>query len=301
MSTKTNILSLIKRGSTSLPPRVLLAGPEGIGKTTFGAGAPSPLFIAAEEGLTGHDHLQRFQPTSTDQLHELFDQLMVDIGGFKNIVVDTTDWLERLIHKSLCSKDGKSGIEDFGYGKGYVAAEEELVRILAKLDQIRTKHSVGIILLAHVEISRFDDPRGGSWNRYSLKGNKKFTGVLREWPEACLFAVNEVFQTKKGGEKSTIAGERVIHTEWSTAWDAKNRLGLPPTIPFPQTGGWDAFSAAVTAASPATARAKAIALYKSATKIEDKDRAAWVKWMDAIEAKPIDAINKAIASLEALQ
>lgn len=112
-----SILNKIKRGHANLPPRILLAGPEGIGKSTFGSKSPNPLFISAEDGLTGLDHVQRFSPANLAEVHTLVDQ--PEITQFKTLVVDTTDWLERLICSSICARDGKSDIEEYGYGKGY--------------------------------------------------------------------------------------------------------------------------------------------------------------------------------------
>ena len=44
-------LANIQRGRVSKPPRLLVFGTEGIGKSTFGSGAPKPVFIQTEDGL----------------------------------------------------------------------------------------------------------------------------------------------------------------------------------------------------------------------------------------------------------
>ena len=43
-------LASVARGKIISAPRALCYGPEGIGKSTFGAGAPSPIFLGAEDG-----------------------------------------------------------------------------------------------------------------------------------------------------------------------------------------------------------------------------------------------------------
>lgn len=291
-----SILQKIKRGGDNLPPRVILSGPEGIGKSTFASQAPEPIFISQEDGLTGLDHVARLQPESFNEILALCVELSVTDHGYKTIVIDTVDWLERSIHQFICQRDGKNSVEDYGYGKGYKVAEAELVLLLSSLDALRHKKGMGVIILSHVHIRPFTDPAGEAWDRYEMKGHKGFTGILREWPEACLFATYEVFKTKEKGEQRerAIAGERVIHTQWSPAWDAKNRMSLPPTLPL----DYAAFADAVEANSPAKLRDQYLTLLKTAT-LPAKDREKWEK-VDVLSLDP-SRIRNGIAKLESLQ
>lgn len=298
----STLFDQIKRGDSTLPPRTLIAGPEGIGKTTFGVKAPPPLLaITAEEGLTGFDYIQRFTPQNFFVLLELVDALIKDDQGFKALLFDTADWLERLIYESICKRDNVANIEAYGYGKGYPIAELELVNLLKKLDDLRMKRKMWIVITSHVQIKGFSDPAGETYDRYEMKGHKRMTGILREWPDACLFATNEVFKVKANkakGERNdkTIGGERVMHTTWSPAWDAKNRLGLPETLPL----DWDAYVAAIEANSPAALSAQARALYATA-KIPDAQKPAWERAVKALETIPTERIRAAIENLSKLQ
>lgn len=291
-----SILAKIKRGGESLPPRILLSGPEGIGKSTFAANAPSPLFISQEQGLTGLDHVARITPDSFGDVLQTVDELTKDAGEFKTLVIDTTDWLERSIHSYICKRDGMANIEAYGFGKGYKVAELELSTLLSKLDALRERQKVGIILLSHVQIKTFTQPGGEQWDRYEMKGHKGCTGILREWPDACLFAVYEVFKSKGAGGRAekTIGGGRVIHTTWSPGWDAKNRLSLPETLDL----SWDAFADAVEANSPDKLRRQYTELLKSA-QMEAAVRAKWqaVK----LETLSADRIRDGIVKLQKLQ
>jgi hypothetical protein len=293
-----SILSKIKRGDAELPPRILIAGPEGIGKSTIASQSPNPLFICSEDGLTGLEHVARLSPAGLDELNQLLDELSRDAAGYKSLVIDTADWLERMIYEGICKRDSKANIEDYGYGKGYTIAEQELVTILSKLDAIRHNQKLWIIVLSHVQIRTFQDPRGDSWDRYEMKGNKKFTGIFREWPDACLFAVFEVFKTKdKGSQKEkAIGGDRVLHTQWSPAWDAKNRLNLPDSIPL----NWDDLAGEIASNSPSTMREKVKALYGTA-KLDDAGKARWEKFLAGINTLPPDKLKAAIQKLETIQ
>lgn len=293
-----SILSKIKRGNTAVPPRIIVAGPEGIGKSTLAANAPKPLFIAAEDGLTGLEHVERVCPANLGELFEALDLLVQNVEGHMTIVVDTVDWMERMIYAGICARDGKSNIEDYGFGKGYPIAEQELVRILAKLDEIRMNHKVWVILLSHVEIKTFQDPQGDSWDRYQMKGNKRMTGILREWPDACLFATYEVFKTKAKGENKerAVGGERKLKTQWSPAWDAKNRLGLPEELPL----SWDALVGAIKENSPDALRAKVRDLYAKANIPQDR-KPAWEKFIAGIDGVNPEKLRGAIKSLTEIQ
>jgi len=292
----TPILSKIKRGGESLPPRIILSGPEGIGKSTFAASAPSPLFIAQESGLTGLDHVAHIAPESFADVLATVDELTANPSEFKTVVIDTMDWLERSIHAFICERDGKQNVEDYGYGKGYKVAESELVILLNKLDALRTAQKMGVILLSHVHIKAFVSPDGTAWDRYEMKGHKGFTGILREWPDACLFAVYEVHKMKERGEQRerVIGGDRILHTSWSPGWDAKNRLGLPETLPL----SYEAFAEAVEENSPAKLRAEFSALLSTST-LSEKEKAAWTK--TPVETLAPDRIKAGISKLRKLQ
>lgn len=313
-----SVLSKIKRGGETLPPRVLLSGPEGIGKSTFGAAAPNPLFICQEEGLTGLSHVRRvsvgteFVPvapakekefkasllkTAFGETMAVCDELLAEgDSSIQTVVIDTTDWLERAIHTHICYRDNKLSVEDYGYGKGYKVAEQELVLLLSKLDQLRAVRKMGVILLAHVQIKAFVNVEGVQWDRYEMKGHKGFTGILREWPDACLFATQEVFKAKAAGGKNekAIAGGRIMHTSWSPNWDAKNRLGLPEAIEL----DYELFASEVDANRPEVLRSVYSELLASAN-IDQAQRERWEK-VD-VSTMSSDRIKAGIERLKQLQ
>ena len=46
------------------------------------------------------------------------------------LVIDTADWLEKLIIEHLCQRNNKTSIEDFGYGKRLHPACKEFTKFL---------------------------------------------------------------------------------------------------------------------------------------------------------------------------
>lgn len=237
-------LASITRGTLERPMRVVLYGVEGIGKSTFGADAPSPIFLGAEDG-TAHLDVARFpQPRTWADALEALRVLGAERHDYRTVVVDTVDWLEPLCWRAVCDAARKSDIEAFGYGKGYLAALEEWRRFVAALDALRAK-GMHTVLLAHALVRPFRNPEGEDYDRYTLKVNEKAAGLLREWADAVLFANFESFAQKQQlGRAKGVGGARVLYTTHRPAADAKNRWSLPERLPM----GWGSFSDAIAEA-----------------------------------------------------
>jgi hypothetical protein len=248
-------LDAVKREITRKPDRILLVGTEGVGKTTFAAEAPSPIFICAEDGLPPVlGEVARFPaPESLADVLDAIRVLIKEEHSYRTFVIDTIDWLEPVVWRELCARNGWTDIETPGYGKGYVAAAEEWRKLLGALDVLRARKEMEVILLAHASIRTFQNPAGGDYSRYECKLNKNAAAIVKEWTDVNLFAIHEEFvQVKNGKEtrKGVSTGRRVIHTERTAAWDAKNRYALPAELPL-NYADYDAARAACQPADPA--------------------------------------------------
>ena len=235
-------LGAVQSGRLDKPKRVLLYGSEGVGKSTFGAGAPSPIFLGAEDGTAQLDVARFPEPETWQDALDAIEQLITEDHEYQTLVIDTLDWLEPLCWAHVCAEGKKPSIEDFGYGKGYVAALDQWRVFFSALDRLRGTKQMGIVLLAHSHIRTFRNPEGEDFDRYELKLNTKAAGLCKEWPDAVLFTQYETFTHEKNERvKGVSTGARIVHTERRAAFDAKNRYGLPPAIPL----GWADFEAAI--------------------------------------------------------
>ena len=114
----------IIKGKIAGAKKTVIYGPEGIGKSTFASCFPDPLFIDTE-GSTKYMDISRTEaPSSWTMLLEQVRYIKANAQLCRTLVIDTADWAEMLCIESVCSKAQKSGIEDFGYGKGYVYLAE---------------------------------------------------------------------------------------------------------------------------------------------------------------------------------
>ena len=254
------MLENIKTGRENKPPRIMVYGQEGVGKSTFGASAPDPVFIQTEDGL-GEIDTSKFPLAQSvgDVIAEL-TALRDEEHNFRTVVIDSLDWLERLIFDEVCKEFGVRSIEkaDGGYGKGYVDALVHWRKVLALLDDLRNKRGMMVILLAHAKVERFEDPENIAYDRYAPRLHKHAASLISEWVDAVLFASKKLRVSKDGDSRAIAApigadgGERILRTNGSPACLAKNRFSLPNEIPL----RWDAFLQAYgNSVAPAVATA----------------------------------------------
>lgn len=226
----------ISRGPVKTAIRVGIYGTEGVGKTTFAARFPGAVFIDTE-GSTSHMDVARFD--RPESLGDVIDQLSYVLGHPEQIgtvVIDTVDWMEKLVFKAVCDEKKIQNIEDIGYGKGYVFAKQKMQGILELLDQI-VQRGIHVVLVCHSMIRKFELPdEMGSYDRYGLKLNEKnIAPLVKEWVDMLLF-VNYRTDVVTGEDGKTRKGKggqkRVMYANHSACWDAKNRFGLPDEMPF---------------------------------------------------------------------
>jgi len=229
----------ITRGIQSKPLKVVIYGPEGIGKSTFASLFPDPLFIDTEGSTTRMNVARTEIPTSLAMLMQLLTEVRDNPPGCKTLIIDTIDWAERLCTQAVCDKNHKAGIEDFGYGKGYSYVYEEMGRILNLLNDI-WERGIHVVLTAHAAIRKFEQPdEMGAYDRWELKliNSPKCNScaMVKEWADMVLFANYKTFAVavdKEGKKMKARGGERVMYTTHDPCWDAKNRFGLAPELPF---------------------------------------------------------------------
>lgn len=240
-------LDQLKQVSVPKVPRITVYGVAGVGKTQFAAGARNPVFLLTEDGL-GMREVAHFPLAKTyDDLIGYLAALYSEDHDFATVVVDSLDWLEPLIHARVCRDNGWSSIEEPGYGKGYVAALALWRQYLDGLNALRDERGMTVVQIAHSEIRRFDSPEHEPFDRYGIKLHARAAALVLEHSDAVLFANFRVATVKsdvgfnKRVNRAVGSGERLIHTTERPAFIAKNRYGLPDTLPL----DWDSFARAM--------------------------------------------------------
>lgn len=231
----------ISSGKIDRSLRVVIYGPEGIGKSTLASTAPKPLFLDTERG-SGHLDVTR---VSVNSFADLKDALETVVGlvktkafEYESLVLDTADNLWRLCADHVCAQGKKNSIEDFGYGKGYAMAFDTFRDVLHALDFIN-RHGVWIVVVSHAMVEKIAPPDAEEYSKYCIKVSAPTKQAqvareyLKEWCDCLLFAHYEV--TVNTEQKRAMGGaERILSTSSHPAWEAKNRVGLPEHLPMEQ-------------------------------------------------------------------
>lgn len=223
----------ITRGRIHSAQKVVIYGPEGIGKSTFASRFPDPLFIDTEGSTKLLDVARLPAPQSWQNILDEVNYVANNPTCCKTLVIDTADWAEQQAVSAICQRAKKSGIEDFGYGKGYTYVAEEFQGLLRQLDKLIDR-GINVVITAHAKMRKFEQPdEMGAYDRWELKLSKQSAPLLKEWADMVLFANYKTYTVRTDDKKVKVqGGERTMYTSHHPCWDAKNRHGLPDEVSF---------------------------------------------------------------------
>lgn len=237
-----SILSKAIIGKIGRAQKTVIYAPEGFGKSTLASLFPSPFFFDIE-GSTAQLDVQRLDRAALPDLKTL-EAGLVEVAKTKpcaTLVIDTADWLEQMATEAIIADANSkkiTGIEDFGYGKGYTILKERFTVTLARFDDV-IRAGIHVVLLAHSKVVKFEPPdSAGPYDRYELKLSKHVAPLLKEWADALFFGTwrTQVREREKGEAGAQFKGvggkERVMYCVRTAAWDAKNRHGLKDAEPW---------------------------------------------------------------------
>jgi len=224
------MLNIIE-GKEKRPLKIVIYGPEGIGKSTFASQFPDPLFIDTEGG-TSNLNIRRIKCNkSWDELISIVKEIYANPSICKTVVLDTADWSEFLCINAVCEKYRKNNIEDFGFGKGYVYLLDEYSKLLSLLDKL-IEVGINVLITAHAKPRKFELPEEqGAFDRYEMKLTRQVAPIIKEWSDALLFCNYKIYVvTAENNTKKAQGGKRLLYTTHNPTYDAKNRFNLPEEL-----------------------------------------------------------------------
>lgn len=237
--------SLIKT-TTPAPPKMIVYGQPGVGKTTFAASADAILLdcengAGAVVGLRRTPYLQSW-PQMRQWLVELAD--LPDNHNVNVLAIDTIDWMvQRIVEHVVLDLDGKAqgditntlGTAHGGYFKAREIVQNIVYRDLLPMLNAVADRGVAIILLAHAANTKMTTPEGYDQRLASPDIPNWIAPPFIEWADAVLYAHRD-------------DDRRKLLTEGTNVILAKNRYGLPTEVSL----DWGALMQAMNPSSSTT-------------------------------------------------
>ena len=220
-----------------LPPRWMLYGTDGIGKSTFAAGCPKPIFLPTEDGCTRIAVDQFPRITEWSQLFEAIRTLCTEKHDYQTVILDSGDWAQPLAIEHVCQEEFNGSMASFdAYGKGYKSLLREWCKLLSALDFLHKRRNMEVGIIAHAVVRPFHNPAGDDYDRYESNlistQSTSLWAKTKEWCDLVMFANLEVITRKDESGKAKAKGilkkgdgQRVVYTAPTAAWDAKVRAG----------------------------------------------------------------------------
>jgi hypothetical protein len=239
----------------AIPDSILLYAQKGWGKSTFAAYAPKPIILMSANEL-GWLTLRRNNsvPDAPYAIIKGQEELMVQlqelivkgVGDRETLVLDALGGIEAMYCEMVCrTKYGNDFAKFMAYYAGYGVVISEIGKLLEKLDEIRSKLKLRIILLAHDRVEVAPNPMGAEFKQYTVDVYEKTAKVVKRWADMLLFGHHASRVAKVEGDNKGIGdGERELFCSFQDCAEAGNRHGLPHRILMPKKPSemWSAFA-----------------------------------------------------------
>lgn len=255
---KPSKLGAVTAGVRPIAWRFFFWGTRGVGKSTLAADIPGGVWLDLDQG-SEHLPVARYplshEPTYQEVL-EAIDDLVTGDHSYTTLVIDEVGRLEALIWRHIVAtspadKNGErpTNIEEVGGGfqKGYVVAEQEWRRLIDRLDGLRVKRRMNIVLLGHGVIATVKNPGGENYDRHVPQIHTKAAAVVCGNADVVGFLTFDDIAKRAGRKTIGVTGRRVCHLEHTATWDAKSRLPLPAMLDLPAESPWSPFAEAIDA------------------------------------------------------
>lgn len=279
-------LAKAKQKRETPPPKLVIYGEAGIGKTSFAAGpGKDVIFLPLESGIDGlgvdrlvedDDGSPGLTIKTYDSFIEALSFLLHEEHDYKWLAIDTLDVLLRhladkvtdeLFGGARFTKSGKEGFDAFG--KGDRAVADRFREVLHLLDRLRAK-GMGIIILSHDGLHKQGNALGSDFQKFGASVNKHAWSLVLDWADQVGHACRDFVTSKREGESKAKATEtnntRWLHFEGGPGRDAKCRAGYEVA---PEEGriplDWEVYQQHMNRDYSVDLINESIALYQTAT------------------------------------
>lgn len=227
---------------------MMVHGPGGVGKSTFFAGAPNPVFITTEDGLASMDVAKFPKAESYADVVAAIDELTTQPHDFKSVVVDSVDWLEPLVMAEVAREGGVKSIDDVDFAKLYGKVPLKWRELLSKFEKLQASRKVSLFFICHSVSKMQKNAEGSDFETVDLKllvhNKANVTELWKEFVDVLGYATLEVAVDAKRKAKSS--GARILRVHPNPSFAAKSRYPLPDRMAL----DWNEFESELKAARP---------------------------------------------------
>jgi hypothetical protein len=212
-----------------------ITGDAGLGKTSFAATFPKPIFIRAEDGLQAIPKSNRpdaFPVVSTiDDLWEQLTSLIKEEHDYKTLVIDSITQLDNLFTNYIVDTDPKKPKTIAqalgGYGAGFQALSSLHGRVRKAAGILNETKGMNIVFIAHSETETIELPDADPYTRYNIRMQKKSVSHFVDNVDMVGYLKLETHTIGDGDRKKAISdGTRLLVTYATAANISKNRYGI---------------------------------------------------------------------------
>lgn len=238
------------------PPKIVIHGAAGLGKSSFAKSCPRPLFIQTEDRL-GHLGVQATElARCTADVINALDWLIDNDHDYKTVVLDTAGAFEKLSHAEICAEYGAQDINDkkkLGFGLGSRLAESKWSRdVLPRLTILNDKKGILPVIVCHSKIDyKTDIETGEDYQRYVIDLQDKSAKEIKKWADIIIFLDERVsiITNKRDGVEYTTrkgTGQRVLRLKPQPFFEGKESYNMPDNIEWSESqNAWDLISRAI--------------------------------------------------------
>ena len=226
-----SLMNALITSNRLMPPKIIVYGQPGVGKTTLAAEAGA-LLIDCENGAGVIPGLTRTPYLKTWlEMKAWLTELALNgpPEGVNVVAIDTLDWMcSRIVEHVVIDLDPKSegditntiGTAHGGYYKAREIVQNIVSRDLLPILNAICANGAAILLLAHAANTKITVPEGYDLRMAAPDTPEFLTPLFVEWADAVLFAT------------ANTDGSRSFITEWQPTILAKNRHSLPNPLQF---------------------------------------------------------------------